>query len=49
MEFPQVNIRADRARLEAGEQMLGLGFQNHAMTDMVQRGLFGRPPPAILG
>ena len=30
MEFPQVNIRADRTRLEAGEQMLGLGFQNHA-------------------
>ena len=48
MEFPQVDIRADRARLEAGEQMLGLRFKNDAMANQVQCGLFGCLPPAIL-
>src|SRR5208337_4905856 len=49
VKFPQVDIRADRARLEAGEQMLGLRFKNDAMANQVQRGLFGCLPPAILG
>jgi hypothetical protein len=33
MKFPQVDIRADRARLEAGEQMLALRFKNDAMAN----------------
>ena len=49
MKFPQVDIRADRARLEAGEQMLALRFKNDAMANQVQRGLFGCLPPPILG
>jgi hypothetical protein len=44
-----MNIRADRARLEAGEQLLGLRLKNYAIADGVQRGLFRRTPPAILG
>ena len=43
-----MNIRADRARLEAGEQMIGLRFQNHPIADVIQRGFFRRAPPAIL-
>jgi len=49
VEFPKVNIRADRARLEAGEQMLCLCFENDAMANQVQRGLLGCLPPPILG
>jgi hypothetical protein len=48
VELPQVDIRADRACLEAGEQMLGLRFQNHPMADVIQCGFFRRPSPAIL-
>jgi len=48
VELPQVDIRADRARLEAREQMLGLRFQNHPMADVTQCGFFRRPSPAIL-
>ena len=33
MKFPQVDIRADCARLEAGEQMLALRFKNDAMAN----------------
>ena len=43
VEFPQVNIRADRARLEAGEQMFGLRLNNDAMANEVQCGFFCRP------
>jgi hypothetical protein len=48
-EPPDTPIRADRARLEAGEQMLALRFKNDAMANQVQRGLFGCLPPANLG
>ena len=43
-----MDIRADRARLEAGEQMLALRFKNDAMANKVQRCLFGCLSPAIL-
>ena len=49
MKFPQVDIRAHRACLEAGKQMLALRFKYDAMANKVQRGLFGCLPPAILG
>jgi hypothetical protein len=42
MQFPQVDICADRARLAAGEQMFGLRFKNHSIADGVQRSLFCR-------
>jgi hypothetical protein len=49
VKFPQVDIRAHRACLEAGKQMLALRFKYDAMANKVQRGLFGCLPPAILG
>ncbi len=49
VEFPQVNIRTDRARLEAGEQMLSLCFKDYAIANGVRCGFFRCPPPAILG
>ena len=49
VKFPQMDVGADRARLEAGEQVVGLRFQNHPMANVIQCGFFRRPPPAILG
>src|SRR5580658_653898 len=35
MKLSQVNIRADRSRLEAGEQMFCFGLKNHALANEV--------------
>ena len=49
VQFPQVNIRADRARLEGGEQVLRLRLNDDTMAYEVQGGFFCGPPPAVLG
>src|SRR6266567_3687228 len=49
VEFPQVDIGADCARLEAGKQMLRLRFDNYTAANQVQCRFLCRPPPAILG
>ena len=45
MQFPQVDIRADRARREIGKQMLGLRFKDHPMANAVQGRFFRGPVP----
>lgn len=49
VKLPQVDIGADRARLEAGEQMLGLRLKNHAIANQVERLVLRRTLPAVLG
>jgi len=44
-----MDIRADRARLEAGKQLLRLSLDNDAIANPVQCGLLCGPAPAILG
>ena len=48
--FTQMNIRADRPRLEAGEQLLRLRLDNDQRGESDQmRLLFDGAPPALLG
>jgi hypothetical protein len=43
-----MDVGADRAGLEAGEQMLGLRFNDQSIANQVQRLLLCGPAPAIL-
>ena len=47
VQFPQMNIRADRARLERSEQMFGLRLDDDTIANQVQRLFFRRALPAI--
>jgi hypothetical protein len=49
VELPKVNIRADRPRLETSEKLFCLRLQNDTGANRIQRLLFGRTHPAILG
>lgn len=43
-----MEVGADRARLEASEQMLRLRFENYSMPNQIECLLFGRAAPADL-
>src|SRR6266542_2223105 len=49
VKFSQVDVGADRSRLEAGEKLLGLSLDNDAVANQVQCRLLCGPAPAILG
>src|SRR5712664_4130768 len=47
--FPQMDIGADGAGLEAGKKLLRLSLDDHTIANQVQCRLLCGPPPAILG
>lgn len=48
MELSQMDVGADRARLEAGEQMFRSCLENHEMPDQIEGFLPGRTSPSNL-
>ena len=48
VQFPQVDIGADRARFKTGKQLLGLRLQNDPMTKKVKSLVLGGTLPAVL-
>ncbi|NOS72570.1 MAG: hypothetical protein HOP33_21945 [Verrucomicrobia bacterium] len=49
MQFTQQHIRADRARLETGQKVFGLGFDDYQGMNQIKRFLSAPPLPAIPG
>lgn len=49
VQLAQVNIGANRSCLETGKKVLGLGLDDHAVTNQIQRRLVGGSLPTILG
>src|ERR1043166_385914 len=49
VKFPQMDVSADRSRLETGKKLLRLSLDNDTVANQVQRRLLCGTAPAILG
>src|ERR1039458_6714124 len=48
VEFPQMDIRADRACFDGLQKMFPVRLDDYFVADVIQRLVFGRPEPTFL-